>query len=74
MSMAGAMKLTKTERMELQRQASALNGRADATRHARDAHGDYPTRHHARRACDLRRRLSGADPRPAAEDLLYNMQ
>ncbi|MBV8665757.1 MAG: IS630 family transposase [Burkholderiaceae bacterium] len=29
------MKLTKTERMELQRQAGALNGRADAARHAR---------------------------------------
>lgn len=29
------MKLTKTERMELQRQASARNGRADAARHAR---------------------------------------
>ncbi len=29
------MKLTKTERLELQRQASARNGRADAARHAR---------------------------------------
>jgi transposase len=29
------MKLTETERMELQRQASARNGRADAARHAR---------------------------------------
>jgi len=29
------MKLTKTERIELQRQASARNGRADAARHAR---------------------------------------
>ena len=29
------MKLTKSERMELQRQASARNGRADAARHAR---------------------------------------
>jgi hypothetical protein len=31
----GAMELTKTELMELQRQASARNGRADAARHAR---------------------------------------
>src|SRR5438876_7557207 len=31
----GTMKLTKTEVMELQRQASARNGRADAARHAR---------------------------------------
>ena len=29
------MKLTKSERMELQRQASARNGRADSARHAR---------------------------------------
>lgn len=29
------MKLTKNERMELQRQASARNGRADSARHAR---------------------------------------
>jgi len=33
--MEGAMNLTETERMELQRQASARNGRADAARHAR---------------------------------------
>src|SRR5678815_2758464 len=31
----GAMELTKTELMELQRQASARNGRADSARHAR---------------------------------------
>src|SRR5215471_11219054 len=31
----GVMKLTKSERMELQRQASARNGRADSARHAR---------------------------------------
>src|SRR5213075_1719961 len=31
----GAMKLTRRERMELQRQASARNGRADSARHAR---------------------------------------
>src|SRR6266478_9564726 len=31
----GVMKLTKSERMELQRQASTRNGRADAARHAR---------------------------------------
>src|SRR6478672_8408429 len=31
----GAVKLTKTEVMELQRQASARNGRADSARHAR---------------------------------------
>ena len=29
------MKLTKSERMKLQRQASARNGRADSARHAR---------------------------------------
>ena len=29
------MKLTKSERVELQRQASARNGRADSARHAR---------------------------------------
>ena len=29
------MTLTKSERMELQRQARALNGRADSARHAR---------------------------------------
>jgi transposase len=33
--MEDAMKLTKSERMELQRQASARNGRADSARHAR---------------------------------------
>jgi transposase len=33
--MEGMMKLTKSERMELQRQASARNGRADSARHAR---------------------------------------
>src|SRR5438067_2247877 len=33
--MEGAMRLTKSERMELQRQASARNGRADSARHAR---------------------------------------
>ena len=33
--MEGVMKLTKTERMELQRQASARNGRADSARRAR---------------------------------------
>lgn len=33
--MGGTMKLTKTERIELQRQVGALNGRADAARHAR---------------------------------------
>jgi hypothetical protein len=33
--MEGAMKLTKTEVMELQRQATARNGRADSARHAR---------------------------------------
>jgi len=33
--MEGAMKLTKTEVMELQRQANARNGRADSARHAR---------------------------------------
>jgi len=33
--MEGAMKLTTSERMELQRQASVRNGRADAARHAR---------------------------------------
>src|SRR5678809_1218378 len=31
----GVMKLTKSERMELQRQAGARNGRADSARHAR---------------------------------------
>ena len=31
----GMMKLTKSERMELQRQAGARNGRADSARHAR---------------------------------------
>jgi transposase len=31
----GVMKLTKSERMELQRQAGTLNGRADSARHAR---------------------------------------
>lgn len=35
MSVEGMMKLTKSERMELQRQASARNGRADAARRAR---------------------------------------
>jgi hypothetical protein len=35
MSAEGMMKLTKSERMELQRQASARNGRADSTRRAR---------------------------------------
>jgi transposase len=35
MSAEGMMKLTKSERMELQRQASARNGRADAARRAR---------------------------------------
>ena len=34
-SLEGAMKLTKNERMELQRQVGARNGRADAARHAR---------------------------------------
>jgi transposase len=33
--MEGAMNLTETERMELQRQVSARNGRADSARHAR---------------------------------------
>src|ERR1700688_6218 len=33
--MEGAMKLTKSEQMELQQQASARNGRADSARHAR---------------------------------------
>src|SRR6202795_3805901 len=33
--MEGAMKLTKSERMELHRQASTRNGRADSARHAR---------------------------------------
>jgi transposase len=33
--MEGAMKLTKSEHMELQRQASARNGRADSARRAR---------------------------------------
>jgi transposase len=33
--MEDMMKLTKSERMELQRQAKALNGRADSARHAR---------------------------------------
>src|SRR6267378_724764 len=33
--MEGAMKLTKSERMELHRQAGARNGRADSARHAR---------------------------------------
>ena len=35
MPMEGVMKLTKSERMELQRQAGALNARADVARHAR---------------------------------------
>jgi transposase len=35
MSGEGMMKLTKTERMELQRQAATRNGRADSARHAR---------------------------------------
>ncbi len=35
MPMEGVMKLTKNERVELQRQAIARNGRADAARHAR---------------------------------------
>lgn len=35
MLMEGVMKLTKSERMELQRQAAARNGRADSARHAR---------------------------------------
>lgn len=35
MSMEGMMKLTKSERMELQRQAAARNARADMARHAR---------------------------------------
>src|SRR6266568_385772 len=35
MPMEGVMKLTKNERMELQRQASARSGRADSARHAR---------------------------------------
>ena len=35
MSMEGVMKLTKSERMELQRQAGARNARADVARHAR---------------------------------------
>ena len=34
-SMEDAMTLTKSERMELQRHASACNGRADSARHAR---------------------------------------
>jgi hypothetical protein len=33
--MEGAMKMTKNERIELLRQASARNGRADSARHAR---------------------------------------
>src|SRR3989304_8847181 len=33
--MEGVMKLTESERMELQRQAGARNGRADSARHAR---------------------------------------
>jgi transposase len=33
--MEGVMKLTKSERMELQRQAAAQNARADVARHAR---------------------------------------
>src|SRR6266508_1235313 len=35
MPVEGVMKLTKSERMELQRQAGARNGRADSARHAR---------------------------------------
>jgi hypothetical protein len=35
MSVEDMMKLTNRERMELQRQASARNGRADSARHAR---------------------------------------
>ncbi len=35
MSMEGMMKLTKSERKELQRQAGARNARADVARHAR---------------------------------------
>src|SRR5713226_4920873 len=35
MPVEGVMKLTKSERMELQRQAGARNGRADQARHAR---------------------------------------
>src|SRR4029079_8769396 len=35
MPMEGVMKLTKNERVELQRQASARNGRADSARRAR---------------------------------------
>ena len=35
MSMEDVMKLTKSERMELQRQAGARNARADVARHAR---------------------------------------
>src|SRR6266704_867660 len=35
MPVEGVMKLTKSERMELQRQAGARNGRADVARHAR---------------------------------------
>ncbi|MGB8435939.1 MAG: IS630 family transposase [Burkholderiales bacterium] len=35
MPVEGVMKLTKSERVELQRQAGARNGRADAARHAR---------------------------------------
>ncbi len=35
MPVEGMMKLTKNERVELQRQASARNGRADSARHAR---------------------------------------
>jgi transposase len=35
MSMGGMMKLTTSERIELQRQAGARNGRADSARHAR---------------------------------------
>jgi transposase len=33
--MEGVMKVSKSERMELQRQAGSLNGRADSARHAR---------------------------------------
>ena len=35
MPVAGIMKLPNSERMELQRQAGARNGRADSARHAR---------------------------------------
>src|SRR5258708_28177703 len=35
MPVEGVMKLTNRERMELQRQASVRNGRADSARHAR---------------------------------------